>query len=343
MRHPWYFVLPEERGQPSGGNIYNERIIGGLARWGQPVEIIAVDYYWQAVRQDHPGTYWVDTLVLEQLSDILSLRPTEPRSLLIIHHLESLAPPPGQFVEVLQAKEKPFLEWFNGFLATSSFTQDYLREQGLSQPVIVAEPGVDIVQDQEITSQRKTEKIHALIVANLVERKGILPWLQSLAQRLQPTDQFRLTVVGRSDIEPDYARQCWQLIQEHPLLSNCVTVVGSQSPEQMPAYYQRANLFVSAARMETYGMALQEARIHRLPILALRGGNSTQHILAGQNGYVFDDLSTLRNFFLDLVREPAKFTTLYQQAQQCPPTYVSWEQTAQSLIQQFDQFFNYAP
>jgi len=343
MRRPWYFVLPEERDQPSGGNIYNDRIITALAQWGQSVEIIPVDDYRQAVRQDQPGTYWVDTLVLDQIQDILLLNPSQLRSLLIVHHLESLAPPAGQSAEVLWAKERPFLSWFQGFLASSSFTQDYLRERGFSQPVLVAEPGVDIVPDQKFTTQRTTESIYALMVANLVERKGILPWLQSLAQSLQPTNRFNLTIVGRTDMEPVYAQQCLRLIQEHPMLKSCVTATGSQAPGQMLYFYQRANLFISAARMETFGMALQEARMNRLPVLTLKGGYSARHIVPGQNGYVFDDLPALGNFFLDLVREPAKFTTLYQQAQQYPSTYVSWEQTAQSLIQQFDQFFNYAP
>ncbi|MGD1891138.1 MAG: glycosyltransferase family 4 protein [Cyclobacteriaceae bacterium] len=343
MPRPWYFVLPEEKEQPSGGNIYNDRIIKALAQWGQVVNIISVDEYREAVHKNQPGIYWVDTLVMNKIQDVLSTRITQLHSLLIVHHLESLAPPPGQSAEVLQAKEKPFLTWFDGFLATSNFTRDYMLEQGFSQPILVTEPGVDIVHDQAFARQRTTESIKALMVANLVERKGVLPWLQYLTQQLERTDRFTLTIIGRTDIEPNYAQQCLQLIQKHPLLKSCVTVAGNQSPEQMPTFYQSANLFISTARMETFGMAIQEARSYRLPVLLLKGGYSAQHVLSDPAGFAFHDIAVLSNFFLNLVREPTKFTTLYQQAQQRSPQYHTWEQSAEWLIQQFDQFFDYAP
>jgi hypothetical protein len=90
MRTSWYFVLPEERTQPSGGNIYNERLIEAIQQTDQPSEIISAATYVKAIRQDQRGTYWVDTLVLEQIPEVLSLRPRQARSLLMVHHLNSL-------------------------------------------------------------------------------------------------------------------------------------------------------------------------------------------------------------------------------------------------------------
>ena len=95
--------------------------------------------------------------------------------------------------------------------------------------------------------------------------------------------------------------------------------------------------------METFGMALQEARTYQLPILTLEGGNSAHHLTSGQTGYVFSDLPPLGSFFLELVQEPAKFAILYQRTQQHPASYLSWTQTARKLTQQFNQLFNYAP
>ncbi|MGB3588759.1 MAG: glycosyltransferase family 4 protein, partial [Tunicatimonas sp.] len=272
MRAPWYFVLPEERSQPSGGNIYNDCIIQALQQVGQSVEIISADDYLQAIRQDQVGMYWVDTLVLESIREVLSLRPSQARSLLIVHHLESLSPSTGQSAEKYRAKEQPWLNWFDGFLATSHFTKDYLRRREVSQPIIVAEPGTDI--SLTAIPKRGTEKVHALVVANLVERKGILPWLQWLVENVKEHDQFSLTIVGRLDIEPVYAQQCISIIKENSLRLKYVYLVGSQPFHQMANFYHKSNLFISAASMETFGMALQEARVHQLPILAIDGGNS---------------------------------------------------------------------
>ena len=276
MRKPWYFVLPEERTLPSGGNIYNEHLIATLQSVGQPVNIISVEAYINAVEQDQAGVYWVDTLMLDHLDGVITQHPQRACSLLIVHHLNSLSPAKGQSRENLLAQEILFLNWFQGFLVTSSFTGDYLRQQGLSQSIIVVEPG--IASADIVTLPKSIETVRALMVANLVERKGILPWLHQLARLLQPTDSFSLTIVGRSDIEVDYANRCRDFLREHPLLHHRVRLAGSQHPQQMPIFYQQANLLVSAAIMETFGMALQEARAHRLPILAVQGGYTAQHI-----------------------------------------------------------------
>ncbi|MEM9832789.1 MAG: glycosyltransferase family 4 protein [Bacteroidota bacterium] len=341
MRPPWYFVLPEERRQPSGGNIYNERIIQALQQVGQSVEIISAIDYPQAVRRDQEGVYWVDTLILESIREVLSLQPSRAHSLLIVHHLESLAPAQNQSAEKPLAQETPFLLWFQGFLATSTFTRDYLRQRGLSQPIIIAEPGID--NPNLAISDRDTETVRALMVANLVERKGALPWLQWLADSVQSSDYFFLTIVGRTNIEPNYAQACINLVKKHPLLESLVNFLGSQPPSRMSRFYEEANLFISTAQMETFGMALQEARLYRLPILTLDGGYSARHIAPGETGYVFNDIASLGDFFLDAVQKPQKFATLYERAQQPSLSYPSWADTARSLVQQFDQLFRYAP
>lgn len=341
MRQPWYFVLPEARFQPSGGNIYNERLIEALVRAGQPLEIMPVNDYIIAIQEDRAGVYWVDTLLLEQLSDLLSLRPQQARSLLIVHHLNSMSPSNGQLLEALQVEEQPFLNWFQGFLATSTFTRDYLRKLEPDRPILVVEPG--ITAPAIVALPRSTETVRALMVANIVARKGLLPWLQELAKVLLPSDDFSLTIVGRTDIEERYAEQCSQFIREHPLLSRRVQFAGSQSPDRMELFYRQANLLVSTATMETFGMALQEARAYRLPILVLAGGHSARHIIPGETGQVFDHLSDLRDFFFDLVRDTAKFAILYQRTQQHSTTFSSWDDVAHSLFQQFDQFFAHAP
>jgi len=341
MCSPWYFVLPEERSKPSGGNIYNERIVSVLRQVGRPVETISTGDYLRAVRQDQSGFYWVDTLLLNDIREVLSLKPNRACSLLIVHHLESLAPLSGQAVEELRAQEQPWLTWFQGFLATSHFTESYLRQRKVTQPVVVVEPGTDTTT-MEIP-ERNLKKIRALTVANLVDRKGVLPGLQWLARNTKEGNQFSWTIVGRLDIEPAYAQHCISIIDEHPLLQKCVRLVGSQPPDQMTDFYRESNLFVSLASMETFGMALQEARTYQLPILTMKGGYSSHHITSGQTGYVFSDLPQLGSFFLELVQEPSKFAILYQRTQQHPASYLSWTQTARELIQQFNLLFSYAP
>ena len=47
---------------------------------------------------------------------------------------------------------------------------------------------------------------------------------------------------------------------------------GSLSREQVQEKLQTATLYLSTSSMETFGMALQEAKAFGLPILALKAG-----------------------------------------------------------------------
>ena len=68
---------------------------------------------------------------------------------------------------------------------------------------------------------------------------------------------------------------------------------GSLSREELVRKYREAALYLSSSEMETFGMALQEARAFGLPILALEGGYVSRHISVGENGYLFKNIPGL--------------------------------------------------
>jgi glycosyltransferase involved in cell wall biosynthesis len=96
---------------------------------------------------------------------------------------------------------------------------------------------------------------------------------------------------------------------------------------------------VSAARMETYGMALAEAKAHGLPILASEGGNVRDHFRDGHDGLLFASIAELAQGLLELARAPARLQHLLAAAAlEASSARYTWDDAAESLLEQLHAF-----
>ena len=329
------FVIPDVHAFQSGGNIYNKNLIAGLEQCGTTVKVLDLDGFRKKAIQQLQGYYFFDTLYFTQLEQIFTKKNKRASFWLIVHHLESLYPPKGWLSkDYLLQKEKPFLDQFDGFLTSSQFTADYLETNGLWQTKIVIPPAIAFKSTPIFT--KNSTPIKALIVANLVERKGILPFLKVLCKSslLKQNPSIQIHLAGSIDIENDYAQQCLALIATNDFLKKIIHYHGQLSSIQLHFYYKASNLFISTSFMETYGMALQEARTFHLPILALQGGNVGSHILHGSTGYLVTDLDNLVKQLENMVTFPDLLAHLQEYIHNNTPTFYNWEQAGIQLIHQ---------
>jgi glycosyltransferase involved in cell wall biosynthesis len=66
---------------------------------------------------------------------------------------------------------------------------------------------------------------------------------------------------------------------------------------------RRSDVLVSSSSMETYGMALAEARALGLPIVATRGGNVESLVDPRAGGAVFDDTDAVAEELVRLAKD----------------------------------------
>ncbi|MEM6320748.1 MAG: glycosyltransferase family 4 protein [Bacteroidota bacterium] len=327
MKVPVYFVIPDPNSFPSGGNIYNQNFLFALRKLGATVHALTWDFF-----KKNPylsdAVYIFDTLYLPQLTE-LSKRQSNGRSYLLVHHLKSLFPPEGKSSQtVFLQEEKTVLQWVDGFMTTSAYTTNYLQRNGLSQPIITIPPALTF--SVVSSSVRQPAPINALLVANWVKRKGILTFLETLALKVLLLKEQATTIhlVGAQHLEPAYTQQCQKLLTDAQL-EEIVRVHGAVPPNRISAFYQQSNLFISTSLMETYGMALQEAKAFGLPILAMRGGNIKQHITEGVNGFIFSEISALVQQLLHLGSHPKTLKRLLDGGQKSlTDNSYSWEVAA---------------
>jgi glycosyltransferase involved in cell wall biosynthesis len=67
--------------------------------------------------------------------------------------------------------------------------------------------------------------------------------------------------------------------------------------------------------METFGMAIFEARAHGLPVLALDGGNAARHFADGENGIRCASAAELARTLVELANDELRMRELFRRAQ----------------------------
>ena len=330
-----YFVLPDDREKPSGGNIYNQYLIEALKHMGQEVVLCSFAQYQQVLSVQQSGIYGVDSLFVDTLKDQLPEKKPGGFSFFILHHLESLHPQRGESGHILFEKERKVLDTFDMILATSDFSRQYLRQKQVDIPVIVVEPA--LTESSTHTQPVAELPMRGLIVANVVERKGVFSFLQALQRNAKESDSFHLSIVGRKDMELAYYQACERLVQ-HSILREKVFFLGGLSHDETLRQYAHHHVLVSAASMETYGMALQEARTYGLPLLVLEGGNSSRHIRQG-SGILCADIFELAGNFLQLSRSKTALQACLDAAQkQHEDASYRWEEAASIFLHQIRNF-----
>jgi glycosyltransferase involved in cell wall biosynthesis len=187
------------------------------------------------------------------------------------------------------------------------------RAVDLPRPVLLIEPGRLSAGPVEL----REPPVRAVLVANLLPGKGVLPFLVSLADQVCANDQYQLEIVGGAGLDPAYARGCQRAAGDSRLKRH-VRLLGALSPEATVQHMASCNLLVSASTMESYGMALAEARCLGLPIVANRGGNVQALVCERAGGEVVSDSAALAQAFLAVCRDPSELRRRMEAARANP-------------------------
>lgn len=127
---------------------------------------------------------------------------------------------------------------------------------------------------------------HVLYVGRLSAEKGI-------AEFLAATEGLPRVIVGSGPVEVAEA-------------------VGSVSPGEVNAYYERAAVVVVPSRREGYGMVAREAMAHARPVVATAVGGLQDAIQDGVNGVLVPpcDVEALREAIAALLEDVGRRTRL---------------------------------
>ncbi|MBL8932060.1 MAG: glycosyltransferase family 4 protein [Kineosporiaceae bacterium] len=168
--------------------------------------------------------------------------------------------------------------------------------------------------------------VHVVSVMRLAPRKrglALLRALRDVRRRLPPGIGLRATVVGEG---PD--RRRLERYLDGPgaasAMRQWVELPGRWDAEAIRELYRGADLFVSAATLESFGIAALEARTAGVPVVARSGTGVGEFVEHGRHGLLVADDAALADAVLALCADPARRARMAQACRtQLPPT--TWD------------------
>jgi glycosyltransferase involved in cell wall biosynthesis len=329
------FVVPPLEGPISGGTLYNRELLAALTTFERvrAVELSAPEL------DSELGTarsVWVDSLYLAAVPGLK--QRARGRVGLIVHYLPSfVALGRAASSPELRHVERSALDCADAFLVTSAFMRGALEAllAGNQRSIFVSWPGTHA---RLASTPEPHPELRVVMIGNVVPGKGIEPWLRALEAELRATDRLQLSILGSLTAEPEYAERCERLVEQSRALSERVTFFGALTQPDVLSHLACSDLFVSASRMESYGIALNEARVVGVPILALAAGNAAQHVAPAAGGELVSSDAELAQACVALARAPAVRGKRLAQARARAPRGRSWLSTARELSAQLAEW-----
>jgi glycosyltransferase involved in cell wall biosynthesis len=336
------FAVPGNLATPTGGYVYDRRMIAELQQLGWQVDVVDLGegYPWLSADKRKDGearllalpedrTVVVDGLALGVLPDAARRMRANYRLIALVHHplaLESGLS--AKQVEILRASEREALAAAHHVVVTSRATAKTLAaDYGVAaDKITIACPGSDPAPAAQGSSDGV---VRLLSVGAVVPRKGFDVLIAALATLADLP--WRLTIAGDRRRDPDAATRLDADIARFKLASR-VDVPGAVSSERLAELYGSADLFVLASRYEGYGMAYAEAVAHGLPVIGTKAGAITDTVPADAGVLVDpDDVGALALALRRLIENRDERHRLAASARAAARQLPTWQDAAQKF------------
>jgi glycosyltransferase involved in cell wall biosynthesis len=331
------FAVPGDLATPTGGYVYDRRIIAELSLRDWRIEVVdlgdgfpypaadtrtAACARLAALPPGHPVV--IDGLAFGVLAEAAAaLRASHPLVALVHHPLALESGLSAADAASLRARERSALACARHVIATSAavarlLVDDYGVAAGR---VSVVAPGTDRVSPPP---RKREGEVKLLAVGSVIPRKGYDVLVAALA-RLRHLP-WRLTIAGDYGRSPQTSRRLRAEIARLGLADR-ITLLGAVTSGELSPLYASTDLFVLPSRFEGYGMAYTEAIAHGVPVIGTTAGAVPQTVPPDAGVLVApDDVEALTAILQRLIANPHERERLAAGARAA--TFPSWSEQA---------------
>lgn len=179
--------------------------------------------------------------------------------------------------------------WADAFITNSRAGKQYLtdilsiaEQKIFARPYQVSDASALLKQSQPAAALSLAKPIF-LFTGQVVPRKGIQQLLEACTLlKAQGYEDYTLLIAGegaqRQDLEVYAQTQGLQ----------CVHWLGWVGYGQLGTYFQQADVFILPTLEDTWGMVTLEAMVFGKPVLCSKWAGSSEMVVEGENGYLFD-------------------------------------------------------
>jgi len=342
------FLIPGDLQTPTGGYVYDRRIVEGLRDLGWHVDVRLLDgsfpdptaealHHARHVLANiaHGALVLIDGLAFGAMPQVVEPHAERLRLMALVHHplaLETgLAP---AVASALRFSETRALRTTRQVIVTSHATRRELDSYGVrAEHIAVVEPGTDPAP--LAAADRPDGVLRMVCVATITPRKGHALLIEALA-RLEKYP-WHLTCVGSLERSVATAEQLRAQITSKGLTDR-VTLTGEVGQDEVGAFLAAADLFVFPTLFEGYGMAVTEALARGLPVVSTRTG-AIAEVVPPDAGILVspDNASELHDALQRVLSEAALFSSMVQGARRARGALPGWSDSCEKMADVFQQ------
>jgi glycosyltransferase involved in cell wall biosynthesis len=348
-------IVPGDPDTPTGGYIYDRRIIEGLGRLGWRTKVHSVDPSFPrptpAALRDARSVFAgigtgrvvvIDGLALPGLERLLETEAKRLCLVALIHHPVSLETGLDEDAARRHAQsERIALAMMRRVIVTSQWTARALG--GYQVPIgqiRVVEPGTAVKRGRR-SARKPSEALSLLCVATLTARKGHAVLVEALAELRDR--RWHLSCAGSLTRDPDTVEELNRRITRLRLV-NRISLLGDLDSEALERYYERADLFVLASYLEGYGMALAEAVARGIPVVSTTAGAIPETVPANASVLVRPgDSRALAKALASLMDDPQEREKLARNARAARARLPRWSDAATKFAAALEGLGGHAP
>jgi len=305
--------------EQSGGFRYDRKLVEGLRRAGDTVEVVelpwrayprglldsALPRFRERLRVD------VDVMLQDELAhpSLVGHNRDLPYPVVgVVHHLR--ASEGRRLTPLYRAVERRYLATLDGVVCNSAATRDAVAALGVDPAAsVVAPPAGDRfdprIDDEAIASRAASlsrsdagegatdgptadgdtepAPLRVAFVGNLAPRKGLDTLVEGVARADAAVD---LTVVGRA-VDEDHVADVRRLVRERGL-GDRIRFAGRLSDAELGDVLRASHVLAVPSRYEGFGIVYLEGMSFGLPAVASRAGGAVETVADGETGVLAD-------------------------------------------------------
>lgn len=329
------FFVPAIHEQPTGGNIYNRRVIERLRRRGS-VDVCVYgtddwrDFHAGSLNKRHTGL--VDSLLLRDHDqfDHWARAVEVDRLVLLVHYLHLVDPSYDHGREA--EREREYLDLFDGYVVTSWYVRERLIREGVpAADIRVLRPGLDSHFTEEVDRSSANER-RILTVASFLPGKGLLEGVKTLEEVADFSWVWH--VIGADELDREYSARLRRTV-ESSSVNDRINLVGPVESSEIVDRYDAAGLFFLPSSFETCSMVTMEAMSRGLPVVAYDVGGIRELVDDGVTGYLAERGAwhTAVGYLRALLEDDERRQRMGQAARKASSQFVTWKEVADRFEQ----------
>jgi glycosyltransferase involved in cell wall biosynthesis len=192
--------------------------------------------------------------------------------------------------------------------------------------------GIDVERWSVGAVERRPGPLRLVTAMRLAARKRPAALVELVAEAEQRAGPGSLTLTILGD-GPDRAK-VERLVRERSL--GWVSLPGRVSRDALRERYAASDVYLSPARLESFGIAALEARTVGLPVIGRKGSGVGEFVTHGTNGFVVDGDPAMSAVIARLARDPAEVARLRDWNVTHPPAQ-AWGSVAARAVDEYER------